>query len=231
MCIQIFHSLNRCEAMVELARQENLLLFADDVYNLLHYDPAIIKPPSRLFTYDNQQGNVISNGTFSKLLSPGIRTGWIEAAPKLVQLFHDSGVIWSAGASNHYSSCLVATAIKMGLVQQHISNLKVQYTESLNTMCDIIQKEAPFAKVERPKGGYFLWVKLPSEMDGKEVAKECIEKHSIAVLPGGMCSPVGGCKNYIRISFSHYKPDVLSEATKAVCVALNDVAKRCKASY
>ncbi|KAI9290109.1 pyridoxal phosphate-dependent transferase [Umbelopsis sp. AD052] len=76
--------------LVELARRHNLLVICDDVYDMLYYDTTIQPPPS-LISYDLHdiqtrpgRGNVISNGTFSKILAPGTRCGWIQARPELI---------------------------------------------------------------------------------------------------------------------------------------------------
>jgi DNA-binding transcriptional MocR family regulator len=76
--------------LVELARRHNLLIICDDVYDMLYYDTTIRSPPS-LISYDLNdmesrpgRGNVISNGTFSKILAPGMRCGWIKARPDLI---------------------------------------------------------------------------------------------------------------------------------------------------
>lgn len=75
----------RCQLLVELARKFNALVFCDDVYNLLAHE----NPPKRVFAFDRPDvatygGHVISNGTFSKILAPGVRVGWIEAPPRIV---------------------------------------------------------------------------------------------------------------------------------------------------
>ena len=107
--------LEKCRAIVQLARKYDALIFSDDVYNLLHFDADSHAPP-RLFTYDNPSatpplhhyfhkytflyvlysmfrsdpdykgGNVLSNGTFSKIMAPGLRLGWIEAGPRIIKL-------------------------------------------------------------------------------------------------------------------------------------------------
>jgi DNA-binding transcriptional MocR family regulator len=81
----------RCQQIVSIARQYNLLVVCDDVYNLLYFTPPDRdgKSPKRLFAYDDKhdpkyKGNVVSNGTFSKLLAPGMRIGWIEAPQHVV---------------------------------------------------------------------------------------------------------------------------------------------------
>lgn len=72
-----------CQEIAALSREHDLLVVCDDVYNLLPYDSDT--PPKRLFAYG---GNVISNGSFSKLISPGIRIGWMECPPKCVDAFY-----------------------------------------------------------------------------------------------------------------------------------------------
>lgn len=85
--------------MVEIARNNSILIVSEDVYNLLHYEDGF--PPHRLFFYDDPSepnykgGNVISNGSFSKILSPAIRFGWIESSPRIVHIFKTSYVIYS----------------------------------------------------------------------------------------------------------------------------------------
>lgn len=77
---------NVCKSLVKLARKYDILIACDDVYNVLNYkDPS--NPAKRLYSYDtiedsDYKGHVISNGSFSKIISPGIRMGWIEAPPR-----------------------------------------------------------------------------------------------------------------------------------------------------
>lgn len=76
---------------MNISREFELLVLAEDVYNLLSYTEDGI-PPTRLFAYDRMEepeyrGNVISNGSFSKFLSPGIRVGWMECPPRCIRLF------------------------------------------------------------------------------------------------------------------------------------------------
>ena len=80
--------------LVKIARENSFAVVCDDVYNLLHYETEY--PPHRLFEYDDPEdsdyhgGNVISNGTFSKILSPAIRVGWLECGPKVAKILKES---------------------------------------------------------------------------------------------------------------------------------------------
>ncbi len=84
-----------CKNLITIARKHELLIVCDDVYNMLHYE-EFEKPPKRLFEYDcendiNFKGHVISNGTFSKILAPGTRIGWLECPPRIMEAFKNNG--------------------------------------------------------------------------------------------------------------------------------------------
>lgn len=92
-----------------------------------HVEPVALAPPRRLFAYDRMdeaayRGNVISNGTFSKILSPGIRVGWMEVPPRCRRLFNASGLLRSGGASNNYTSGIVTTLLQRNLAQDLLAD-------------------------------------------------------------------------------------------------------------
>lgn len=86
--------LESCKKIVDLARKYSIVVVCDDVYNLLSYNDS--SPPHRLFYYDDKNdvdykgGNVISNGSFSKILSPAIRLGWLECSPRVSSILKQS---------------------------------------------------------------------------------------------------------------------------------------------
>ena len=97
VAMQIFLSckLARCQRIVELARQYDILVVSDDIYNVLSWMPTdnneLGLAPPRLFSYDKKddpdyKGNVISCGSFSKFMCPGVRLGWFETAPYLFDI-------------------------------------------------------------------------------------------------------------------------------------------------
>ena len=85
----ILFSKEVCENLIKLARKYDFLITCDDVYNILYYKDS--KAPQRLFAYDNREdtdykGNVVSNGSFSKILGPGVRLGWLEMPNRIKTL-------------------------------------------------------------------------------------------------------------------------------------------------
>ena len=91
-----------CQRVIEAAKAHGLLVLCDDVYNLLGYDQALTFP--RLVCYDPICPQILSNGSFSKILAPGVRVGWIEAAPDTIKGLSSSGILNSGGAANHLMS-------------------------------------------------------------------------------------------------------------------------------
>lgn len=136
-----------CTEIVNIARDFELLVFAEDVYNLLTYPPAvdeqaeaaIIVPPRRLFAYDRMddaayRGNVISNGTFSKIMSPGIRVGWMEVPPRCRRLLNASGLLRSGGGENNYTSGIVTKLLQLNLAQDLLVENRIVYGVSVQRL-------------------------------------------------------------------------------------------------
>lgn len=122
-----FFLLDICEELVSLGQEHDFLIVCDDVYNLLTYNAE--QPPKRLLAYDlesNSRGNVISNGSFTKIMSPGVRVGWMECPARIVDAFHQSGILKSGGAANNYSAGIVENLIRLGLTQKHLKKYQVE---------------------------------------------------------------------------------------------------------
>lgn len=104
-----------------------------------HEKPMALAPPERLFAYDRMdeaayRGNVISNGTFSKILSPGIRVGWMEVPPRCRRLLNASGLLRSGGAANNYTSGIVTTLLQINLAQNLLADNLQAYGVSVLTL-------------------------------------------------------------------------------------------------
>lgn len=218
----------RCKALVSLARKYDVMLLAEDVYNLLHYS-GDKHPPPRLLTYDSQsdadyKGHVLSNCTFSKLLGPGLRLGWIEAPPRIMKCLEKSNTAWSGGAFNHYTSKLMATALKEEFMTEHLNKLRQEYKERMELVHNELKKHLPEGVTYNfPGGGFFIWLELPERIDSAELLKYALEKHQVNFIFGQSTSPTGSYKNCARLSISFCDKDKLQEGVKRFCNALKDM--------
>lgn len=214
------------ESLIKLARKYDILIACDDVYNLLPFETD--KPPKRLFAYDSFEdedfkGNVISNGTFSKLLSPGVRVGWIEGGPRIVEALRNAGVLKSGGAMNNYTSGIVCSLIELGLAEKQLKKCLETYKTQRNALCKALDENLPSScSYVKPKGGYFVWIKLPENCDGDALSEHCLKKFKVFAIRGSRFSFENKARNFIRLSFAFHPPDVLRKAGKILCDGIKD---------
>ncbi|XP_065885849.1 uncharacterized protein [Dysidea avara] len=210
---------DRYKEVIAIARRHNLLIVCDDVYNLLYFTD---KPPTRLYSYDTKSdpdyaANVVSNGTFSKIFSPGIRLGWIEAPYKVLKIIADSGLALSGGCFNHTVSCVMASAISLGYVDNTVDEYRAALKSGCEVVTDVLTRELPKeVQVSQPMGGYYVWVSLPDGMEAQSILDECLKGYNINFQIGSRFSADGNFKNCFRISYSFYKPDTLRFAAEKI---------------
>lgn len=218
------------QALIKLARKYDLLITCDDVYNLLPFENDT--PSKRLFAYDSFEdnefkGNVISNGTFSKLLSPGVRIGWIEGGPRIVEAFRNSGVLKSGGAINNYTSGVVSSLIELGLAERQLNKCLNTYKAQCDALSETLDMFLPpSCKFTKPKGGYFIWIKLPECCDGDALSEHCLNNFKVFAIRGTRFSIENKFRNFIRLSFAFHSPAVLREAGWKLCEGINDYLGR-----
>ena len=195
----------RRDRLVALSHEHGFIIVADEVYqHLYHGDP----PPASFGTL-GASGHVLSLGTFSKILAPGLRLGWIHAAPDLMKTMLSSGALVSGGNFNHFTSHVVRKLMESGELAAYVATLRASYAERAQAMDVALRKHlAGVARWQKPGGGYFLWLELPEGADcaGLEAAARAA---GTGFLPGSACSTTGGLRHCLRLSFAHYTvPDI-----------------------
>jgi DNA-binding transcriptional MocR family regulator len=191
---------DRRRRLAELSREHDFIIAADEVYQLLPYFGEV--PPAMGTMIDD--GNVISMGTFSKILAPGLRLGWLQTNAEMVEQATDAGWVNSGGSVNHMISHVVRHAIDLGLQESFIEKLKDSYRGRVVAMDEALTEHLDgLAEWSRPDGGYFFWLKLLNGKDGTEVRGRAGE-FEIGFQPGTLFSSCGEYRDYIRLSFAHY---------------------------
>ena len=208
---------DRRRKLVELAQRHNFLVIADEVYHLLHYGNP---PPPPIASFDNSHdGCVISLGSFSKILGPGLRTGWLHARPAIVQRFASAGLTISGGGLNHFTSTLVHAVLEHGMLQDNIVRLCRTYSQRVTTMTEALRKHLGDAvEFTPPGGGYFFWLTFTDGTNTDDllsIAQEC----GVNYRPGTAFSASGAFTNAIRLAFALYEPDDLTEGIRRIAAA------------
>lgn len=190
----------RRRRLAELSRRHGFTIVADEVYQMLWYDRP---PPPALGTLIDR-GNVLSLGSFSKILAPGARLGWIQASERLMKRLLDSGVINSGGSFNQFTSLVVREAIKSGLQAAFVQQLRETYARRVDVMDQALQTHfGGRARWRKPCGGYFFWLEFGAGMDTTALRAHA-DDYQTGFQPGQNSSSGGGLKNCLRLSFAHY---------------------------
>lgn len=201
---------DRREALVELARGVGFMVASDEAYHLLHYGEP---PPPPLAAYDrSDDGCVVSLGSFSKVLAPGIKLGWVQARPRLVDRFTYAGANFSGG-NNNFAGAIVDVAIRRGLLGEHVKGLRKTYGERVRVMASGLADALPDARFDVPGGGYYFWVTLPDGVDATEVERQALEA-GVTLRPGPAFSGEGLFTNCVRLCFALSESDEIEEGLR-----------------
>ena len=208
--------LARRRRLVELSVAHNFLIVADEVYHLLSYDAA---PPPPLATFSDT-GTVLGLGSFSKILAPGLRLGWVQAAPQHMTRLYTSGLLDSGGGLNPFTSALVRVVIEEGWEDAYLEHLRDTYRGRIAALHAALQAElGDRVQYAVPAGGYFFWLRLPEEIDGEKLLQHAATV-KVSFRPGVRFSGCGALRNYIRLSFAFYAKEQLREGVHRLRLAL-----------
>ena len=187
--------LERRKALVALADAAGVPLVEDDPYGELSYAGEVL--PSLLSM--NPDG-VIYMGSFSKVLAPGLRLGYVVAPEEV----HSKMVQAKQAADLHtpsFSQRIVYEAVQDGFIDRHIPEIRTLYAAQCRHMLAALEREfPPQVKWNRPEGGMFIWVDLPEGIDSGALLAKAIERN-VAFVPGAPFYAVDPKKNTLRLSF------------------------------
>jgi len=198
----------RRERLVQLAQRHDFIIAADEVYHLLSYAQT---PPKSFAAYvDADVENVISLGSFSKIVAPGLRLGWLQAHPEKIKRFNTCGFLDSGGGLNPFTSAIVGELIEAGGLGNNINKLIGIYRSRVKVMDTALREHLPDMEYSVPGGGYFFWLRLPEKMDARNLRKNA-PSFKVDFRPGTLFSSRNGLKNHIRLCFVHYEEDKIEE--------------------
>jgi DNA-binding transcriptional MocR family regulator len=209
-------SAERRERLVSLSQEHGFLIVADEVYQMLDYT---VKPPQPLAAHIHT-GNVVSLGSFSKIAAPGLRLGWVQAAPaRLDQLVH-AGLLESGGGLNPFTSGVMQSMIELGLQDACLAHLKAVYQERSAALSAALRHHIPAVSFAEPGGGFFIWLRLPEGPPAQEILVEA-RRHNVSFQPGPKFSSGQGLSNYLRLSFAYYETEELVEGASRLAQVID----------
>jgi len=196
-------SLPRRQALMRLAEERRLLIIEDDAYGDLIYDG---EPVTSLYAL-SQTDNVVRLGTFSKIVAAGVRLGWIIAPEPVLAKMAVSKI---DGGTSAFTSRAVAEYLKEHL-DTRMDTLLGVYRAKRDAMLEALEEHlAGVAAWSRPRGGLFIWVRLPNGIDTTKLL-EAAHAAGVTYLPGTNFSPEGKGANCLRLSFAYLSPEKIRE--------------------
>jgi DNA-binding transcriptional MocR family regulator len=208
----------RRQALVELAQRYGFIVVADEVYHLLHYGPP---PPPPLASFDTSpRGCVVSLGSFSKILAPGLRLGWVQAHPALIRRFVEAGMVASGGGLNHFTAALVHATLELGLLEHNLTTLRATYGERVQALTTALRQHLPHdVRFAVPGGGYFVWLTCAEDVH-TEALLPYAHQAGVSYRPGPAFSAAGAFPHAMRLSFALYEEDELAQGAERLAQAL-----------
>ncbi len=204
-------SLERRQALVRLVHERELLVLEDNPYGLLRYEGEALPT---LRTLDGGEF-VIYAGTFSKILSPGVRVGW-AAAPGPVLAKLNIGKAAADLCSSSVTQMFVAAYFAHGDWRRYVRSLVEIYRRRRDVMLDALADQFPReAEWTHPQGGLFLWVTLPDYIDTTDLLARALED-DVAFVPGRGSYVDGRGGSSMRLNFSGVTEDEIREGVRRI---------------
>ncbi|KAI0159698.1 pyridoxal phosphate-dependent transferase [Xylariaceae sp. FL1272] len=253
--------LQRRQDLVRLARRHDALIISDDVYDLLQWplgSPASTRVASdelaemklpRLCDIDlaldpapnhpARFGNAVSNGSFSKMVGPGMRTGWLEGSRAFAFGLAQTGATKSGGSPSQWCAAILAHMVQSGAVQEHLASVvrpALQLRHRIIT--DAIQTHLQPLGVNhcgsglidgKVYGGYFIWIKLPNGLSADAVTRVALAERlyvgsgTMFQVPDDRQST--GIDNFLRLTFAYIPEEDLIEGIERLARVIRRVQR------
>lgn len=214
-------SRQRREALLAVARRHGLFVVEDSPYKKIRFRGS---EDASLKAIDDQN-TVFGVGTFSKLVAPGLRVGWVATSrsniSRMMQLKSDGGTC-------PLTQRMIVEFCRSGALTTHIKKVRETYAVKCRRMADALRREMPAASFVEPDGGYYIWLTLPSHVDGDAFASRANES-GVVVLPGSLFfakpardNPSSGGErlNTARLAFSHASLREIDEGVAKLAAVL-----------
>lgn len=204
-------TVERRKAFMEVVNKYSVPVIEDNPYGELRFVGEV--PPS-LKSMDTAD-NVMLFGTFSKILSPGMRIAWIAGNEDLLLKF-----AYLKQASDLHTSTIsqyqIDAFMEMNDIDAHVEKLIEVYGSRAELMIKAIEDYLPEGvKFVKPEGGLFTWVEMPEGVDARAVLTRAIEK-GVAFVPGDAFYPNGGHENTLRLNFSNTPPEKIKDGIRVL---------------
>jgi 2-aminoadipate transaminase len=212
----------RREAILELAREHGFLVVEDDVYRDLAFEGEV--PPSFYALSGDQR--VLRIGSFSKIVAPGLRLGWLIAASEHIQRCVHCGTSQMGGGANPFTAHIVAEYCRAGHLEPHIARLRQVYRRRRDVILTALERHMPPGVTwTQPRGGFFVWLTLPKGISVGPL-QEAARQRGVLFVPGTGFFVGGGGERNLRLAFSFVPTDEIERGVAILAQAIGEMMKQ-----
>jgi DNA-binding transcriptional MocR family regulator len=192
----------RKKDLVPILKQHDLLLIEDDAYGELYFDEEAKKRVVPMKVLYEKELTICYTGSFSKILGPGFRLGWM-LVPQEIYLKAELCKQSIDACSPNFTQVLADEFLRSGMMEKYIARMRIIYKRRKDTMAAAIRKYFPSEITwNEPRGGFYIWLKLPPQVDIMDVLKRSIEQGAVFVI-GKTFDPEGQDNSHLRLAYSH----------------------------
>jgi 2-aminoadipate transaminase len=206
--------------LVGLARRFRVPIIEDDVYGFLNYDGTAAAPMRAL---DDEW--VFYIGSFSKILTPALRVGWIVAPAAVTSSLSRLKQATDLDVCT-FGQLTALAYLDAGHLPSHLASIRGEYRIRRDAMLGALESHFPReARWHKPDGGMFLWVELPPEIDTVALLRLAVDAEQVAFMPGPVfANPDQPCsRNGIRLNFTHCSPESIEDGIARLARCLRTV--------
>jgi 2-aminoadipate transaminase len=215
----------RKKELVPILQENDLLLIEDDAYGDLYFDEEAEKRVVPMKTLYENELKICYTGSFSKILGPGFRLGWM-LVPE--EIYRKAELVKQSvdACSPNFTQVLAYEFVQSGQIYNYISRMRKIYKRRKNSMAEAIRKYFPEEITwTEPRGGFYIWLKLPPQIDIISVIKKTIEQGAVFVV-GKTFDPAGLDNSHFRLSYSHTAEDKIERGIQIIGNVLKEELKK-----
>ena len=218
----ILLSLGKRARLLEWAEQRDILIVEDDPYGELYFEDVADVGATRPLKADDRRGRVIYLSTFSKTLAPGFRVAWVAAPAPIVERF-DTAKQSMDLMCGILDQRVVQESIVRGVLERQAAPLRQLYRVRRDVMEQALREQLGGRLTWiAPKGGFFLWAKLPDGYECEPLLARALEQGVIFVIGSAFCVDGSG-RDRVRLSFSWPSPERIRDGARRLALAMEPV--------
>ncbi|NTU59280.1 MAG: PLP-dependent aminotransferase family protein [Chlorobiaceae bacterium] len=218
----MLYGTERKRQLIETLQGKDIPLIEDDAYGDLWFSEEDRERLQPIKSIDPEGIDVCYTGSFSKILGPGLRLGWILAPQSIYEKCEL--IKQSADACSPSFTQVIADAfIRSGMIDPYIASIREEYKRRAACMTDALKRYLPdYVQWKEPRGGFYIWLTLPEGTDSTKILKLAIDKGAVFVV-GSTFDPDGTRNDTMRISYCNNSPDEIEKGIPIIADAIRQV--------